>query len=95
MTNYQSLLEQKATLDAQIAEALKVEKAGAIDQARALVTQYNLTAADVFPPASTKAASVGAPKYRDPDTGVTWTGRGKPPNWILGKDRTPFLISSS
>ncbi|WP_410172292.1 H-NS family nucleoid-associated regulatory protein, partial [Delftia tsuruhatensis] len=23
----------------------------------------------------------------------TWTGRGKPPNWIVGKDRTPFQIT--
>ena len=26
--------------------------------------------------------SVGVAKYRDPDTGKTWTGRGMPPAWI-------------
>ena len=31
-------------------------------------------------------------KYQDPESGKTWTGRGKPPNWILGKDRTLFEI---
>ncbi len=94
MSNYKALLDQKAALDAQIADALKIEKAGAIEQARALAAQYGLTAADVFPPASTKAAgNVGAPKYRDPATGVTWTGRGKPPLWIKdAADRTPFEI---
>jgi DNA-binding protein H-NS len=36
----------------------------------------------------------GAPLYRDPDTGKTWTGRGKPPTWIAGSaDRTQFLIT--
>lgn len=94
MTNYQPLLDQKAALDAQIAEVLKVEKAGAIDQARSLAAQYGLTAEDAFPAASTKpAGNTGAPKYRHPATGVAWTGRGKPPNWILGKDRSAFLIS--
>ena len=40
------------------------------------------------------AANPGAPKYRDPSTGKTWTGRGKPPNWIVGvSDRTAFLIT--
>jgi DNA-binding protein H-NS len=40
------------------------------------------------------AANPGAPKYRDPATGKTWTGRGKPPNWIVGvSDRTAFLIA--
>jgi DNA-binding protein H-NS len=35
----------------------------------------------------------GVAKYRDPKTGKTWTGRGKPPLWIAGaKDRQAFLI---
>lgn len=41
-------------------------------------------------------ATVGVPMYRDPKSGKTWTGRGKPPNWIAkAKDRTAFLISNS
>jgi DNA-binding protein H-NS len=41
------------------------------------------------------AASKGVPRYRDPATGKTWTGRGKPPNWIVGaKDRKPFEIGA-
>lgn len=94
MSNYKALLDQKAALEAQIADALKIEKATAVSQARSLAAQYGLTAEDVFPAASTKSTGkAGAPKYRDPATGVTWTGRGKPPNWILGKDRDQFLIN--
>lgn len=33
-----------------------------------------------------------APKYKNPATGETWTGRGKAPKWIAGKDRTKFEI---
>lgn len=34
-----------------------------------------------------------APKYRDPATGATWSGRGRAPAWLAGaKDRTAFLI---
>jgi DNA-binding protein H-NS len=33
------------------------------------------------------------PKYRDPESGVTWSGRGKPPRWIAARDRAAFLIS--
>lgn len=94
MSDYKTLLQQKAELDARIAEVMKTEKTGAVAQARALIQEYQLTERDLFPAAGTKsAASVGAPKYRDPATGNTWTGRGKPPNWIVGKDRTPFQIS--
>lgn len=35
------------------------------------------------------------PKYRDPETGATWTGRGLPPAWIAAaKDRNKFLIDA-
>lgn len=38
------------------------------------------------------------PKYRNPETGGTWSGRGKPPRWISdaegeGKSRDSFLIN--
>lgn len=94
MTDYQTLLARKAELDAQIAQAQAEAKAKAVTEARALIQEHGLTAADVFPAAKAKG-SVGVPKYRDPATGATWTGRGKPPNWINGKDRAPFLISAA
>jgi DNA-binding protein H-NS len=94
MTSYTELLAQKATLDAQIAQAQAEAKAQAVAQARALIAEHGLTAADVFPaPGKKTKGTVGAPKYRDPATGSTWTGRGKPPNWINGKDRAPFQIT--
>jgi DNA-binding protein H-NS len=91
MTDYQTLLARKAELEAQIAQAQAERKAEGIAAARALIQEHDLTAADVFPQGKAKS-SVGVPKYRDPATGATWTGRGKPPNWIVGKDRTSLLI---
>jgi hypothetical protein len=45
--------------------------------------------------ASKTNASTGVPKYRDPKTGKTWTGRGKPPTWIAGaKNRDAYLIGT-
>lgn len=36
------------------------------------------------------------PKYRDPVTGATWSGRARPPAWIKNvKDRSKFLIEQS
>lgn len=89
--DYKALLQQKAELETQIAEALKSEKGGAIAQVRELAQQYSLTHGDIFGQQK-RQGSVGEAKYRDPATGVTWTGRGKPPNWILGKDRVAFAI---
>jgi DNA-binding protein H-NS len=37
-----------------------------------------------------------APKYRDPKSGATWSGRGPAPAWLAGaKDRTKFLIAGA
>ncbi|WP_199135446.1 H-NS family nucleoid-associated regulatory protein [Delftia sp. ASV31] len=94
MSEYKTLLQQKAELDARIAEAMKTEKAGAVAEVRALIQQYELSEQDVFPASRSKTkGSVGEPKFRDPETGATWTGRGKPPNWIVDKDREQFLIA--
>ncbi|MCG3783293.1 H-NS family nucleoid-associated regulatory protein [Delftia acidovorans] len=93
MTDYQTLLARKAELEAQIAAAQAEAKAQAVAQVRALIQEHGLTTADVFTAQGKKTkGSVGAPKYRDPATGATWTGRGKPPNWINGKDRAAFAI---
>nr|WP_084241920.1 H-NS family nucleoid-associated regulatory protein [Variovorax soli] len=34
-------------------------------------------------------------RYRDPESGRTWSGYGRPPNWIRGKDRERFLVQPS
>ena len=41
-----------------------------------------------------------APKYRHPETGATWTGRGRAPGWLVaeeaaGRKRDEFLIEKS
>ncbi len=95
MTSYKELLKQREALEQQINEARRQELAGAIAQVRALVAEYGLSQDDVFPAARARSASSGtkvAPKYRDPATGQTWTGRGKAPKWIQNQDRAQFAI---
>ena len=38
-------------------------------------------------------AGAGVAKYRDPETGKTWSGLGTVPTWIRDKDRKQFLIT--
>ena len=36
------------------------------------------------------------PKYRDPETGKTWAGRGRIPSWVVGdKERYRIFIHDS
>ncbi|MDX4956121.1 H-NS histone family protein [Delftia acidovorans] len=90
-STYQNLLARKAELEAQIAAAQAEAKADAINKVRELIREHDLTPEDLQGPAKPKG-SVGVAKYRDPATGATWTGRGKPPNWINGKDRAAFAL---
>lgn len=96
METYKDLLDQKSELERRIEEARQREIAGAIEQVRALIQEFGLSEADVFGksrgPVSKSAGTKVAPKYRDPVSGATWTGRGKAPRWIEGKDRNSFLI---
>ncbi|MDB5846691.1 MAG: histone [Rhodoferax sp.] len=102
MTTYKELLQQREALERQISEARQRENAQALSQVRALVADFDLTPEDVFPTTKTRGAKSTAvkgskakvaPKYRNPETGDTWTGRGKPPRWIQDKERTQFLIA--
>lgn len=99
MTSYKELLKQREALEQQINEARRRELSDAVSQVRSLVAEYGLTAQDVFPAGkssgkarSSTAGTKVAPKYRNPATGETWTGRGKAPKWIQNEDRAKFAI---
>lgn len=97
MATYKELLQQREQLEQQIKDARNQELTNAVEKVRALVSEYSLTPEDVFPPARGKrpgtAGSKVAPKYKNPETGDTWTGRGKAPKWIASvEDREKFAI---
>jgi DNA-binding protein H-NS len=97
--SYKELLAQREALELAIAQARQTEISAAVTKVRELVAEYGLTAQDIFPSRGAKsgvvkAASKVAAKYRDPATGQTWTGRGKAPKWIDGKDRNQFVIAA-
>jgi DNA-binding protein H-NS len=106
MSNLQDLIAQRDALNKAIDDVYKAELADAIVKAKTIVAEYGLSATDIFggktvrTPASKRAVNGGAgkqkvqPKYQDPNTGKVWTGRGRAPVWIDGKDRTKFVISA-
>lgn len=97
MSTYKELLKQREQLEQQIKDARSKELSDAVEKVRALVAEFSMTAEDVFPPARGKrpgsTGSKVAPKYKNPETGDTWTGRGKAPKWIAAvDDREKFAI---
>jgi DNA-binding protein H-NS len=98
MSKLKDLQAQIAALQAQVAEVKKNEVADAIAKVRAIVDEYELTAADIFParkrvsaPAESKRSVVAA-KYKDPVTGNTWSGRGLTPKWLAGKNKADYAV---
>jgi DNA-binding protein H-NS len=96
MSTYQEYTTQIAELQRLAEEARKNEIAGAKAQIASIMKEYGLTLADL---GTTKAkqAKERAPvpvKYRDDATGDTWTGRGRAPKWIEGKDKNQYLVKA-
>jgi len=96
----QELIKQKEELERAISEERTRHRAEGLEKAKAIIEEYDLQISDVFPNQINKVRLVSSsfgkskvtPKYRNPENGSTWTGRGKEPLWISGKDRSLFLI---
>ena len=87
------LLAAREALDAKIQAVRSEARDAAIAQIRELMATYDLSQADVMPGAAAAARTRKIePRYYDPNSGKTWTGRGKAPRWIAGQDYTNFLI---
>ena len=95
---YEELQAKIADLQAQAARVKEEEKEQAIDMARTMISAYGITARDLgldkAPKVKTgpKPGNKVAAKYRDPQSGATWSGRGKTPRWINGADRSQYAI---
>ncbi|HDR8983188.1 H-NS histone family protein [Burkholderia vietnamiensis] len=93
LTGYLALIAQREALDAQINAAREAEREAAIGQIKALMKELDVSVLDLEEKVHKRNSRrmVTAPKYRDPATGKTWSGRGRQPSW-LGNDPAPFLI---
>lgn len=96
MTTYRELQAELQRLHQQAEKVRRDEFVAAIDQIRALIVEYQLLPSDLgFKPERAGKAQAGKipAKYRDPQSGATWSGRGRPPHWLDGKDRSAFRIA--
>jgi len=98
MSQYSELKAQIARLQAQAEDARRAEVAEVIAMIRERIEEYGLSAEDLgFATAARRGRPPKKaplpPRYRDPKTGATWSGRGKPPKWIAGKNRERFEIA--
>jgi DNA-binding protein H-NS len=91
------MLAQQAEIAARVDAKRQDLKAAALAELREKIARYGVTADELGFTAGGSTAPAGerapVPKYRDPETGKTWTGRGRTPGWLHGKDRLAYLIN--
>ncbi|MDT4863106.1 H-NS histone family protein [compost metagenome] len=95
-----SLLAQLASVNAQLEQLRATEVPKVVEEIQQLMQEYDLSIEDIagkpsVEPAAravrTKTKAAPPPRYRNPKTGQTWSGRGRAPAWI-GKKPERFLI---
>lgn len=99
MTSYKELQNQIERLQKEAAHARKTELSNAIADIQAKMRDFGISPEDLGLGARGKRTMKTvrkpvAPKYRNTDTGETWSGRGKPPKWMAGRDKAQFLINA-
>jgi DNA-binding protein H-NS len=96
MTTYAEYVEQIAKLQSLAEAARKDEINGAIQKIKELMQLHGVTVDDLA--AGSRAKPVKAKgsvpaQFKNPETGETWTGRGRAPLWLAGKERDAYRIA--
>ncbi len=101
MASYKQLTAQLEKLHKEVAIAREKEMAQVIADIRLQIEEFDITAEELgFASSGAKGTKAKGRKpalparYRNPKTGETWSGRGRSPGWLAGKNRDRFLIES-
>lgn len=81
--NREELEELRNRVDDRLAEVEKERRKEAFLAARATAEKYGYNLTELVSEfTKTRVKKVVEPKYRHPETGETWTGRGPRPKWF-------------
>lgn len=97
MTTSAEYVEQSKELQSLAETARKNEIDGAIKTIKDLMTLHGVTVGDLSSARGTrpaKAKSTVAAQFKNPETGETWTGRGRAPRCLDGKIKEQFRIKN-
>ena len=101
--NYWEIKEMQDTLTDELEKKKAVARKDAMDTVISLINEFGITPEDITKASDGKIKFVAKrkptgkvpPKYRNPETGALWTGRGLAPVWIRDytkEEREQFLI---
>jgi DNA-binding protein H-NS len=93
LSTVHTLRQQIADLQKELDNALRAERSEALGKIRELMVAYSITPDELG--AKRRVSSTirpAVPKYRDPASGTTWSGRGKHPRWFDKSNPEHFAI---
>lgn len=85
--DYRQVKARIRTLEAEAERLRRQELRGLLVEMRQKIREYDILPEQLFGPDLSDFV-----RYRHPETGQTWNGKGRPPNWIRGKNREPFYV---
>lgn len=97
-SNYLELLRKKLALQETIDLARRLEIDGVLAEIVRQMTAYGLSLDDIAKAlyvgqvSGQKMRSRRAPKFLDPVSGKTWSGVGRTPTWLRGKNLDDFRL---
>ncbi|MBN3780423.1 H-NS histone family protein [Burkholderia sp. Ac-20345] len=100
MASYRTLLSELEVVAIQAEVARLAELQVVVEDIREKVVLYGITSADIFPRPgrrrnggrSPSGKTELPPKYRNPETGATWCGRGRRPRWLAGAENIDKFV---
>nr|WP_231752821.1 H-NS histone family protein [Burkholderia savannae] len=95
MNAYQRFKELKIELEARLAEERAAAREAVLAEIRSCVGEFGFSPDDIFSADGQRGRRKIRARYYDPVSGATWSGAGREPTWIRGKDRTQFELRCS
>ena len=82
MSEYQKLLEKREKLEVEITLARAAERDAAVKEIERLLIEFQITRDELREIEKKIIQPREAPRYWNPETGATWSGRGRSPKWL-------------
>ncbi|ABO60432.1 H-NS histone family protein (plasmid) [Burkholderia vietnamiensis] len=91
--SYSQLVAELKELERKIIAARAQARKDALAQIAELMYEFDIKPNELRRPRNIRYnVQPTRPRYRDPVSGATWSGRGHVPAWIAYQDRSRFVI---